>query len=54
MIHKCPKCEYETKNIYHLKAHLNRKTPCDNNKKIALGSTKIALGSTKIAPKNKF
>jgi hypothetical protein len=32
-MHKCPKCEYETKYTTNLKLHLNRKTPCDRNKK---------------------
>jgi hypothetical protein len=32
-MHKCPKCEYETKYTTNLKLHLNRKTPCNKNKK---------------------
>jgi hypothetical protein len=29
--HKCLKCNYETKYTSSLKAHLNRKTPCNKN-----------------------
>jgi hypothetical protein len=50
IIHKCQKCDYETKYISHLNAHLNRKTPCDKNKKSGSqmdpnGSKKFNFGS---------
>jgi hypothetical protein len=46
-IHKCDKCDYETKYVSHLRSHLRRKTPCDKDKKKTLKKSNIGSKKSK-------
>jgi len=46
----CEKCDYTTTTIQNIRAHMNRKTPCDKHKKI-LNADHNKITITRIPPK---